>query len=285
MQLEISAESVVPFAQDERGKTFELATFFESKNLLGTRKAGSVLGNHYHKGLVAPKNPETFLLLSGKIKFEGEHIPSGIKHQCEAVGPAVFTIPAYHWHTAFAETDVTFLEMNSLEEHKTDTFYEKPNCTISLIVAVAENDVIGNNNQMIWHLRDDMLFFKKVTTGNTVIMGRKTFESLGRPLPNRRNIVISRNPDFKFDGVEVVDGLQKAISLADGAVFIMGGAEIYLQAETLAEHFYITRIAATPLGDASYAFDTANKRLVTETHFRKNDRNEFDFTIQHWVKN
>ena len=83
---------------------------------------------------------------------------------------------------------------------------------LSLIVAAAKNRVIGNNNQMPWHLPADFAYFKRVTTGHPIIMGRKTFESIGRPLPGRRNIVVSRNPDFHADGVEVVASIEHAIN-------------------------------------------------------------------------
>ncbi len=99
---------------------------------------------------------------------------------------------------------------------------------VSIIVAAAENNVIGNNNALIWHISADLKHFKQLTTGHTVIMGRKTYESIGKALPNRRNIVISRNPDFRPEGCVVVSSVDEALRLAvnEEEVFIIGGGSI-----------------------------------------------------------
>jgi Dihydrofolate reductase len=118
---------------------------------------------------------------------------------------------------------------------------------ISLIVAMAKNRVIGRGNQMPWHLPADLRHFKNVTFGKPVIMGRKTFESIGRPLPGRRNIVISRNSDWQADGVERVESLQAALERVnkEAEVMIIGGGQLYQEALPLADRLYLTQIELT----------------------------------------
>ncbi|MBE6818770.1 MAG: dihydrofolate reductase [Ruminococcaceae bacterium] len=115
--------------------------------------------------------------------------------------------------------------------------------SIAMIAAVGKNRELGKNNDLIWHFKEDMAFFKKTTTGSTVIMGRKTFLSLPRALPNRRNIVISRNSDFAPAGAETVASIEEAVKLAGNeAVFIIGGAQIYEAFLPLADTLYLTEI-------------------------------------------
>ena len=126
---------------------------------------------------------------------------------------------------------------------------------VVIIAAVAKNRVIGRDNQLIWNIPEDMAHFKALTSGQTVIMGRKTWESLPprfRPLPDRRNIVISRQPDFVAPGAELANSLEAGLGLAasDALVFIIGGAEIYQQAMALANRLEITEVALTPEGDS-----------------------------------
>ena len=128
---------------------------------------------------------------------------------------------------------------------------------LSLIVAVAKNRVIGNNNEIPWHLPADFTYFKKITTGHPVIMGRKTFESIGRPLPGRRNIVVSRNPVFRADGVEVVASLQQAIDACNNQhecteAFVIGGATLYAEALPCVGLVYLTEVDAAPDGDTLF---------------------------------
>lgn len=125
---------------------------------------------------------------------------------------------------------------------------------ISIIVAVAENWVIGANNQLLWHISDDLKRFKALTSGHSVIMGRKTFESIGRPLPNRRNIVVSRNPNLAIEGCEVVNSLDEAFSITTGEyeVFIIGGGELYRKALPLANNLYITKVDRVFEGDTTF---------------------------------
>ena len=126
---------------------------------------------------------------------------------------------------------------------------------ISLIVAMAENRVIGRGNQMPWHLPADLRHFKSVTLGKPVIMGRKTFESIGRPLPGRRNVVISRNLDWCAEGVESVSSLDAAMALVQDAdeVMIIGGGQLYREALPLAQRLYLTHIEL-PVTDADTWF-------------------------------
>jgi len=116
--------------------------------------------------------------------------------------------------------------------------------SLSIIVAIDENYGIGKDNQLPWHLPADLKYFKAVTTGHTVIMGRKTYDSMGKALPNRRNIVISRQKTLDLPDAELVHSLEEAISLcsSEEEVFIIGGAEIFKQALPLISSMYITRI-------------------------------------------
>ncbi|MCL4120518.1 UNVERIFIED_CONTAM: hypothetical protein GTU68_039039 [Idotea baltica] len=131
---------------------------------------------------------------------------------------------------------------------------------VCIIVALAENRVIGQNNKMPWHIPNDLKYFKEMTLGKPVIMGRKTWESLGRPLPNRLNIVISRQEKLTFDGAEVYDNLEKAVARArDWAnhndaseIMVIGGSQVYQQAFSLAKRLYITRVYLMPEGDAFF---------------------------------
>ena len=129
---------------------------------------------------------------------------------------------------------------------------------VAIIVAVADNGVIGNDNALPWKLPEDMRHFKRTTMGKPVVMGRKTYESIGRPLPGRANIVISRNPDFAAEGVAVARSLEEALALAGDAaerdaaeeIMVMGGAEIYAAAIPRADRLYITEVHACVEGDA-----------------------------------
>ena len=112
---------------------------------------------------------------------------------------------------------------------------------IYIVVAIATNNAIGKDNKLLWHLPKDLKHFKEITTGHTVIMGRKTYDSVGKPLPNRRNIVITRQ-DIVIDGCEVINSLQAAIALSNGQedLYIIGGAEIYRLAMHITNYIYLT---------------------------------------------
>lgn len=125
---------------------------------------------------------------------------------------------------------------------------------ISLVVAAARNNVIGKGNALPWDLPNDLKHFREVTAGHTVIMGRKTFESIGRPLPKRRNIVITRQEGYQPEGVEVVDSLDAAVAAVPPSdeVFVIGGGEIFKQALPIADRVYLTRVEADIEGDAFF---------------------------------
>lgn len=138
---------------------------------------------------------------------------------------------------------------------------------ISIIVAVAENWVIGGNNQLLWHISEDLKRFKSLTSGHSIIMGRKTFESIGRPLPNRKNIVVSRNANLVIDGCFIVNSLNEALEITKGEneVFVVGGGELYRQALPLANKLYLTTIHKNFEGDTTFPAINFNEwNLVLE---------------------
>ena len=147
---------------------------------------------------------------------------------------------------------------------------------VSLIVARATNGIIGANNRLPWHLPCDLKYFKRITLGKPVIMGRKTFESIGHPLPGRTNIVVTRNPDWRAPGVRIVLGLDDAFKLARAQaelataseIVIIGGATLYRDGLPFVDRIYLTQVQVTPSGDASFAApDTLDfERTSVETH-------------------
>jgi dihydrofolate reductase len=123
---------------------------------------------------------------------------------------------------------------------------------ISIIAAVARDNVIGGQNKLLWNMPADLKHFKDVTLGHAIIMGRKTFESIGRPLPNRRNIVITRDPAYGVEGIEVFHSLEDALANASEDSFVIGGAELFRQALPLADKIYLTKIDADFEGEAYF---------------------------------
>ncbi|QDK80970.1 dihydrofolate reductase [Spirosoma sp. KCTC 42546] len=157
---------------------------------------------------------------------------------------------------------------------------------ISLISAVADNGVIGLNNDMPWHLPDDFAFFKRKTSHHPIIMGRKSLEALGKPLPNRTNIIITRNPNFTAQGVRVVHTLDDAIDKARKAdratdeIFVIGGAEIYAMALPIATTLYLTEIHQAFEGDTYFPeFDKSEWQEVSRRPHSADERHAvaFDF--------
>jgi dihydrofolate reductase len=150
--------------------------------------------------------------------------------------------------------------------------------TIALVVAVAENGVIGKENTLPWHLSADLRRFKALTMGHTVIMGRKTFDSIGRGLTGRRNLVVSRNPEFRPEGATRVPSLEAAFNEAGptGEVFVVGGAEIYRQAMPVADKIYLTLVHASPEGDAYFPLPDGAEWVLVSTELRgADDKNEY----------
>lgn len=155
---------------------------------------------------------------------------------------------------------------------------------ISFIVAAARNRVIGRDNRMIWKLSDDMKRFRRLTTGHHVLMGRKTFESLGRPLKNRTNIIVTRQEDYKAEGAEVFHSVDAAMAFArengEEELFIIGGGEIYTMLLPAADRIYLTRVLADPEGDAYFPeIDGAQWRVILEEAHLADDRNDHDFVF------
>ncbi|MEJ5995552.1 dihydrofolate reductase [Pedobacter sp. Du54] len=153
---------------------------------------------------------------------------------------------------------------------------------LSIIVAISENNAIGKNNQLLWHLPADLKHFKEITTGNTIIMGRKTYDSIGKPLPNRRSIVITRNADLVIEGAEVVTSLAAAIALCkeNEEAFIIGGAEIYEQALPFTSRIHLTRVHGKYDADAFFPVlhPTAWKEINSIT-FPADEKNNVAYTF------
>lgn len=160
---------------------------------------------------------------------------------------------------------------------------------ISHVVAAALNNGIGKNGQLLWHLPNDLKFFKNTTWGMPVIMGRKTFESVSKPLPGRINIVVTRQPGWKAEGVIVVSSLERALEEASKTNckewFIIGGGELYLQSIHLVNKIYLTVVKTDAAADTFYpSFDRSGWNLIDEQHFSADDRHAFDYSFQIWVK-
>ncbi|MDR1887082.1 MAG: dihydrofolate reductase [Prevotellaceae bacterium] len=143
---------------------------------------------------------------------------------------------------------------------------------LSIIAAIDENNAIGKDNRLLWHIAEDLKYFKSVTAGHPVIMGRKTFESIGRALPGRTNIVVSRNPQFAAAGCVVVPSLEKAVTVAaatDDIQFVIGGASIYGEAVRIADMIYLTVV------HGKYDADTFFPE-ISETEWREIERIDFE---------
>ncbi len=157
---------------------------------------------------------------------------------------------------------------------------------ISIIVAVAENGVIGDKNALLWHISEDLKRFKAITSGHPVIMGRKTFESLGRPLPNRTNVVITRQ-EVEIPGCTVVHSLAGAVALFPESeeVFIIGGAQIYAEAMPLADKFYLTRVFHPYQGDTRYPeWNEDEWRLVWSESFAAGAVYPYPFAFEEYER-
>ncbi len=160
---------------------------------------------------------------------------------------------------------------------------------LALIAAVADNGCIGINNQLPWYLPEDLKYFRRLTTGGIVIMGRKTYDSIGKPLPNRTNIVISRNPGYHADGVRSACSLEEALTLAEHIaeingnpeIFVIGGAQIYQLALPRATRLYLTEVGKTVAGDAFFpTIDPVQWRLAgSEAHYYEPGDTHYRFAV------
>lgn len=154
---------------------------------------------------------------------------------------------------------------------------------ISIIVAASTNNVIGSQGDLPWRLPDDLKRFKAITMGKPIVMGRKTWDSIGRPLPGRQNIIITRQPDFLAEGCDVVASMDAAIAAAGAAdeLMVIGGSQIYELALPLATRIYLTRVHADVEGDAFFCdVDETRWQLVDVDPHAADERNEFAFSFQ-----
>ena len=160
--------------------------------------------------------------------------------------------------------------------------------TLTLIAAAAENNALGKNNRMIWHLPDDFKRFKQLTSGHHIIMGRKTFESLPGMLPNRTHVIITRQKDFKADGCIVVNSLDEAIEACKGdeEAFVIGGGEIYKQSIDRADKIELTRVYGTsPEADAFFPeIDRTKWKLAEEVFHPKDEKHAYDMAFMTYIR-
>lgn len=153
---------------------------------------------------------------------------------------------------------------------------------INIIVAASLNNVIGKDNSLIWRQSADLKRFKELTTNKTVVMGRKTYDSIGKPLPNRRNIVITLQ-DIEIPGCEVVHSLEDALKV-DDEIFIIGGGEIYQKSIILANKVFLTRIHAVAEGDTYFPQLGDEWKIENIEFFNKDDKNQFDYEFINYVR-
>ena len=162
--------------------------------------------------------------------------------------------------------------------------------TISLVVAASENNVIGKDNRLLWHLPNDMKFFKNTTWGMPVIMGRKTFESLGKPLTGRTNIVMTRDKDWTANGTTVSSNMDEALRAAADTdareVFVIGGGEIFQQVLPQANRVYLTRVHTSLGGDAFFPELPAKEwELLSQLDFTADAKHAYAYSFQVWQRN
>jgi dihydrofolate reductase len=158
---------------------------------------------------------------------------------------------------------------------------------ITLIAAVAQNNALGKDNQLLWHLPDDFKRFKNITSGHYIIMGRKTFDSFPKPLPNRTHVIITRQKEYKPEGCIVVNSLEEAIQSCPKQedIFIIGGGEIYKQSIAIADKIDITRVHNSFEADTFFPEIEIEKwQLIFEEYHSKDERHDFDFTFQTYVR-
>lgn len=159
---------------------------------------------------------------------------------------------------------------------------------ITLVAAVAENNALGKNNQLLWHLPDDFKHFKALTSHHTIIMGRKTFESFPKPLPNRKHIIITRQSHYNApEGCVVVNSLEEAFNLVNKneEVFVIGGGEIYTQALPYADKLELTRVHESFDADAFFPdFDISQWNIIREVHHAVDEKHAIPFTYFTYIR-
>lgn len=159
--------------------------------------------------------------------------------------------------------------------------------SLILIAAASENNVIGQGNRLPWNLPDDLKHFRELTRGHPVIMGRKTYQSIGRPLPNRTNIVVSRDAQFQAPGCQVISSLDKALALVEQGqtAYVIGGGELYTQALPLANAIELTRVHTTIEGDAYFpVIDPATWKRVSAEEHAVDTAHALAFTFERWER-
>lgn len=159
--------------------------------------------------------------------------------------------------------------------------------TISIIVALSENNVVGVRNQLPWKLSADLKRLKALTMGHHIIMGRKTYESIGKPLPGRTNVIISRNKDYQAEGCVLANSLQHALEIAldDEEVFVFGGGEIFNEAMDKADKIYMTRVHKHIDGDTYFpVVKPFEWRIIDLEEFKADEKNEYDYSFMTLVK-
>ena len=155
---------------------------------------------------------------------------------------------------------------------------------VKIIVATSKNKVIGDSNSLIWHLPADLKRFKELTTGNPIVMGRKTYESIGRPLPNRRNIIITRDVKYDVEGCEVVNSLEEALMICNNNCFIIGGGEIYKQSMSIADQIYLTLVHEDFEGDTEFPDIGSEWKMVTSQDFEPDEKNKHKYSFIEYMK-
>jgi dihydrofolate reductase len=153
---------------------------------------------------------------------------------------------------------------------------------INIIVAHSINRVIGKDNKLIWKQSADLKRFKELTLAKTVVMGRKTYESIGKPLPNRRNVIITRQ-NIEIPFCEVVNSLEEALKL-DSEIFILGGGEIYQKSIILADKIFLTKIWTELEGDTYFPEIGSEWKIESEEFYNKDDKNQFDYSFINLIK-
>ncbi len=150
---------------------------------------------------------------------------------------------------------------------------------VKIIVATSKNNVIGDSNKLIWHLPADLKRFKEITTGHPIVMGRKTYESIGRPLPNRRNIIITRDEQYEVDGCEVVNSIEEALLLTNNDCFIIGGGEIYKQSLPIAQQIFMTIIDEDFDGDTNFPELDKSWYVSSKVNHQQDEKNPHNYSF------